>query len=327
MRRRVLGADFEFESASPALLRLVDAAYGGLPAHRLRGRSVPRFRIRLQLAADTPGIAKEPPTPRIHGGAGLLTVTLDAGNFAVVDPAARAGLVVISSAALKRWPRLVRYELLEFAVFTLAHRGQRLVSLHAGCIGAYGRGLLLIGDAGAGKTTLALLAACAGLDFLTEDAAFVDPATLRATGVPNFLHVRADALRHVAERKIAARIRRSPVIRRRSGVEKYEVDLRRMGASPARAPLELAGIVFLAGGLPADDASRAIPELVPLGAAAVRRRLIATQAYAASQPGWAEFVQGMARLPAFELRRGGSPADSLAVLQVLLGVRSGTARR
>src|SRR5262245_28217666 len=45
---QVLGGRFRFETASPRLLKLVRAAFAGLPAHRLPG-PIPRFRIRLEL--------------------------------------------------------------------------------------------------------------------------------------------------------------------------------------------------------------------------------------------------------------------------------------
>ena len=64
-----------------------------------------------------------------------------------------------SEAAVARFGESVaaRYEMLEFAVFTLASRVQGVVPLHAACIGRRGRGLLLMGDSGAGKSTAALL--------------------------------------------------------------------------------------------------------------------------------------------------------------------------
>src|SRR3546814_14776308 len=70
-----------------------------------------------------------------------------------------------------------------------------------------------------------------------------------ATGVANFLHVRADALDGIED--VAARrwIARSPVIPRRSGVEKFEVDLRR-APRPVRlaeAPLRPVGPAVLSG--------------------------------------------------------------------------------
>jgi hypothetical protein len=55
-----------------------------------------------------------------------------------------------------RFPYHARYELIEFAVFTLAARAQGLVPLHAACVGEEGRGLLLMGESGAGKSTASL---------------------------------------------------------------------------------------------------------------------------------------------------------------------------
>src|ERR1700691_4431984 len=55
-RMQILGAQFDFKCGSRRLLRLVDAAYAGLPAHRLGG-AVPRLRVRLEV---TPGGGKAP---------------------------------------------------------------------------------------------------------------------------------------------------------------------------------------------------------------------------------------------------------------------------
>src|SRR3546814_4333811 len=92
------------------------------------------------------------------------------------------------------WPYHLRYELIEFAVFLLAARCQRPVPLHAACVGRGGRGILLLGASGSGKSTLVLHSLLQGLDVLSEDAVFVQPDGMLATGVANFLHVRAAAL-------------------------------------------------------------------------------------------------------------------------------------
>jgi hypothetical protein len=309
---QLLGGRFEFESASRALLRLVAAAYAGLPRHSLPGQAS-RFRIRLQL---TPGDGIEPrsaPPPTLfQGGAGLLAVVMDAANFAVVCPGDHAGLVAISRSML-RFQEQVRYELLEFAVFALAHRSQELVSLHAACVGWQQRGLLLIGESGAGKSVLALHCALRGLDLLTEDATFVVPGSLLATGISNFLHIKADSLRFLDEAAMVARIRKSPVIRRRSGVEKFEIDVRRLHLPLARTPLTLAGIVFVSS-TPAAKGRL----LTPVKRRDVLARLESSQAYAASQPHWKRFVMRLSTLPAMELRRGRHPVDAVDALRVLL---------
>ena len=304
----LLGGRFEFESSSLALLRLVQDAYVGLPRHRLPGEC-PRFRIRLQLTPDDVGeSAATPPLPSFRGGAGLLTVSMNAANFAVTCPAERSGLVAISKSML-RFRRLVRYELLEFAVFTLAHRGQGLVSMHAACVGWQRRGLLLIGQSGAGKSVLALHCALRGLDFLTEDATFVEPASMMATGVSNFVHVKKDALHFLDGDDLASRIRTSPIIRRRSGVEKLEIDMRRLRRPPARKPQTLSGIVFVS-----EASAGKGPLLRRVGQRQLRDRLESSQAYAASQPHWKTFLRRASGLPALELRRGRHPAEGVEAL-------------
>jgi hypothetical protein len=55
----------------------------------------------------------------------------------------------------------------------LKRRG--MYSAHAACLAVGGRGLLLAGVSGAGKTTLALALARAGLQFLGDDTVFVAP--------------------------------------------------------------------------------------------------------------------------------------------------------
>ena len=69
--------------------------------------------------------------------------------------------------------------------------------LHAACVGQGGRGVLLIGESGAGKSTASLHCLLRGLDFVSEDSIFATPDTMLATGVANFLHVRCDSLHSV----------------------------------------------------------------------------------------------------------------------------------
>ena len=110
-------------------------------------------------------------------------------------------------------------------------------------------------------------------------------------------------------------IEQSPTIHRRSGVDKYEVDLRDGRGRLAQEPLELACVVFVSR-QPAEnpqDLVRPVPigELLP--------RLLAEQPYAASQPGWDAFVRTVERRGAYELRRGRHPSDSVDALLQLLG--------
>jgi hypothetical protein len=310
----LLGARFEFRSHSAELLDLVDAAYAGLPAHHLDLLQAP-LRVELTLLeGNAPTEAGEPPEPQMRGGAGLFGAVIDAANFAFVSPESRSATVGISRGLLAHHRYHARYELLEFAVFMLASRAQRLVALHGACVGWQGRGALLIGESGAGKTTLAMQSLLDGLEFLTEDASFVDPASLRATGVANFLHPRFDALRFVRKPEQRALIEASPTIRRRSGVAKYEVDLRQSGGTLAAAPLALHALVLLSA-LAADEG----PLLRPLRREDAFARLRASQPYAAQHENWTSFEASLAQHPCFELRRGSHPAEAVAALRELLG--------
>ena len=194
-------------------------------------------------------------------------------------PDHRSALVVFSPEML-RFPYHTRYELIEFAVFTLAARAQGLMPLHGACVGHDGRGLLLFGDSGAGKSTASLHCLLRGMNFLAEDSMFVTPDTMFATGIANFLHVRCDSLHSVPD-PAAVRIRRSRIIRRRSGVEKYEVDLRRAKFDLAASPLKVARIVFIS-----EQAGRRGVLLTPLRRYDTLVRFKKSQPYAIKQPGW-----------------------------------------
>ncbi|GLQ95547.1 serine kinase [Dyella acidisoli] len=313
VHKQLLGGSFYFESASEALLDLVEAAYGGLPPHRLP-ITVPDFRIELQLVPhrDQPYII-EPPQVQMHSGAGVLCGVIDASNYVVISPAQHRALVVASEDMLD-FPYHLRYELIEFAVFILATRGLGLVPLHGACVGRNGHGLLLLGASGAGKSTMALHSLLNGLDFLSEDAVFVHPETLLATGVANYVHVKPDALRFIEHEAARDWIGKAPVIRRRSGVEKFEADLRHSHGQIAASPLKLVGAVFVSSEQETD--LDALLSFVPSDEIAAR--LHADQPYAAGQPGWLHFQQKMVQTGVHELRRGEHPQVSIEALMRLL---------
>jgi hypothetical protein len=308
----VLGARVRFESNSEELLRLVDSAYAGLPGHEL-SRVQPQLRIRLVLTvSERKRASTEPASLQMLSGAGLLAGTTGSSNFVVVSPYEQGALVVVSPRMLS-FPYHTRFELIEFAVFTLAARAQGLVAMHGACVGRAGSGILLMGPSGAGKSTVTLQCLIEGLGILAEDSVFVTPDTLLATGVSNFLHVRADSLRWIAERRTVAKIRKSPVIRRRSGVRKYEIDLRGGEYPLAERPLKVVAIVFLSA-----QSAAGRPLLKRLAQKEALPMLVREQAYAANQPPWASFIRTVKRLPFFELRRGQHPSESVAALRDLM---------
>jgi hypothetical protein len=312
-RMRLLGGDFHFETDSPQLIRIIEQAYAHLPAHRLGSRALP-LRVRMLLTQQVRPHAgrQEPPLLLPLAAPGLLCGALAGSSFAAMVPEQRSALITVPRSLL-RFPYHLRYELLEFAVYMLAARVQRLTPLHAACVGRGGRGLLLLGPSGAGKSTLALQCLLQGFEFLAEDSVLVKPSGLLATGVANFIHVRRDSLRFLASARLARELGRATLIRRRSGVRKLEIDLRHQRFSLARAPLKLAALLFVSPRTARDGRA-----LRPLGASEAAARLVAEQPYAAAQPGWSAFRNAVTALPAFELQRTGHPQQAVAALESLL---------
>jgi hypothetical protein len=320
----LLGGRFQFESNSKELIALVDEAYAGLPG-QVFSPAPETFQVKLML---TPAPArsvrrtarrKEPPPISMLHGAGIFGSATPSSTFVALCPKERTGLVSVSEEML-RFPYHIRYELLEFAVFTLACRAQGLVPLHAACVGLDGRGILLMGPSGAGKSTVTLQCLLDGFDFLSEDSVFVAPKSMRATGTANFLHVREDSLCWLRQSRVRSIISESPVIQRRSGIEKFEVDLRRKEFRLAKAPLKIVGVAFLS-----PESGGTGPLLRSLSTSETLARLKAEQAYGASLPQWRAFSRTLLRLGGFEVLRGAHPAASVEALRSLLlqgGIKS-----
>jgi hypothetical protein len=312
-RLSVLGGDFTVASTDPALLELAVDAFGRLPKQQLERR--PRqFAVQLVFnnLPQTWAGGAAPPPPMLSAGAGLLCATVDAGNFAVVDVATSRALISVSHSMLAH-AYYARYELIEFAFLTLAARAQSLLPLHAACIGTNGNGVLLMGASGAGKSTLSLHALASGMQLLSEDSAFVVPKSLRVTGVPNYLHLAPSALDFLTPGDLRASIERSPVIQRRSGTTKFEVDLRSVRGEFARAPLKLVATVCLSPRTAARGRA-----LEPLKREAFVTRLREEQPYAMSRANWAGFERRIAALPAYELKRTAHPDIAVAQLKALV---------
>lgn len=311
--KRVLGGLFRFESNSRDLVGLVEAAYGRLPPQALPGVAA-EFRVGMRLLPRraSPWVA-EPPAPRIRQQGNRFRAGIDASNYVVIDPGSRCARIVASEDMLQHAYHL-RCGLIEFAVFILATRAIGLVPLHGACVGRNGRGVLLLGGSGSGKSTLALHGLLQGLELLAEDAVFVHPADLLATGVPNYLHLKGDALDFVADDAVRRWVAHSPVIRRRSGVRKFEVDLRQEYGRPATRPLSLVGTVFVSA-QPADSPDTL---LTPLDAREAGLLLDADQPNASRQPGWQPFKRKILDRGIHQLRRGRHPRDSIDALRRLL---------
>ncbi len=92
------------------------------------------MRIGLQLISSKSHKGRaEPPPLQLLSGAGYVVGASESSTFVVMDAAARSALVTVPARMLG-FPYHTRYELIEFAVFTLATRVRGLIPLHGACV-------------------------------------------------------------------------------------------------------------------------------------------------------------------------------------------------
>jgi hypothetical protein len=139
----------------------------------------------------------------------------DAANFYIVDLLQGFSFGWINAAAVSHRSYL-KYHFLEAAA--LAHIANRHASpVHAACVEWQGRGVLLCGDSGAGKSSLAFACARAGWTYVTDDASFLPngESERRVVGNCHVVRLRPSAVelfKEVAGKPITPRVTGKPSI-------------------------------------------------------------------------------------------------------------------
>ena len=133
--------------------------------------STPPLMLHLGVTANPPDSADLPTAPvcRIQGH--LLSNVADPHNFIVSDVNAGFSFGWVTQRVAEDTPYL-RYHLLEAAVLYMISV-LRATPLHAACVSPAGTGMLLCGDSGAGKSSLAFAGARAGWTFTCDDASYL----------------------------------------------------------------------------------------------------------------------------------------------------------
>ncbi len=128
--------------------------------------SVPPLQIRIGVL---PGSSNEcPPTPTCRGQRNLLTNVADGENYIAMDMRQGFAFGWLTEAAVRNRAYL-RYHFIEGTVWCLLD-ALYLTPVHAACVQLDGHGVLLCGDSGAGKSSLAYACARNGWNFLTDDS-------------------------------------------------------------------------------------------------------------------------------------------------------------
>jgi len=127
--------------------------------------------VLMEVRAGQDGGAILPPAPGHMLLDEMLLEIADADNFFVADLRAGRALGRVTPAAAGCWPYL-RYFFLEAAALCMI-ASMRAVAIHGACVRAGGKGVLLCGDSGEGKSTLAYAGTRAGWTYVSDDATYV----------------------------------------------------------------------------------------------------------------------------------------------------------
>jgi hypothetical protein len=112
-----------------------------------------------------------PPGPTYRVMMPLMVIVADGDNYAIADLAQNKTQVTISWAAVNH-SQYLRYFFLDSTA--CQHISTRHTTpVHAGCVALNERGVLLLGDSGAGKSSLSYACARAGWTYIADDSSFL----------------------------------------------------------------------------------------------------------------------------------------------------------
>lgn len=129
----------------------------------------PPIQFRIGLIED--GSTVCPPCPNSRAHRGVIVRVADQDNFHVADLVHNDSFAWVTTAAVSHRSYL-RYHFLE--AVALSHiAASYSAPIHAACVEWNGHGVLLCGESGAGKSSLAFACARAGWTYITDDASFI----------------------------------------------------------------------------------------------------------------------------------------------------------
>jgi hypothetical protein len=134
-----------------------------------------------------------PPPPVVRAQCNLTVSVADAENYWCCDMATGIGSAWVADRVLTN-ARYLRYHVLEAMAYCLLG-SLRMVTLHAACVALDGRGVLLAGDSGAGKSSLAYACARRGWTYISDDSSSLvrRSRTRTVLGDPRLFRFRATA--------------------------------------------------------------------------------------------------------------------------------------
>lgn len=162
-----LGFPVKLLTNSPAVLEAANISWG----YFKQKFDQPPLELRIGVTTDRTGNPELPPAPIARLQWTQVVNIADANNFITVDFKAGRSFGWITQSIAESQSYL-RYYFLDSAALGMVS-GLRAGCLHAACVSPFGRGMLLCGNTGAGKSTLAYAGARAGWTLLCDDAAYL----------------------------------------------------------------------------------------------------------------------------------------------------------
>jgi hypothetical protein len=178
--------------------------------------------IEVRFAVKGVTSTRPVPPPFPFGQEHLISVVHSRDNFAVadVDRGFIFGWVTADTVEDGGYFRYHFLEALVYLTLTCLH----FVPVHAGCAALGGRGVLLCGDSGCGKTSLAYALARRGWTYVSDDAAYVVRSEAwRAAGRPHHIRFRSSAVQLFPE------LARLPMVLRPTGKLDLEIPTSQLG--------------------------------------------------------------------------------------------------
>jgi hypothetical protein len=216
-----MGFPLDLATNSEEILAAADRIWEQFPANGRESAAT----LRVVVENRDARVPVQPSMPR--GQNHLVTIIHGPDNFALCDLAQSFTFVCLTQ-DVARDHSYIRYHFLEPAGYMMID-ALHLSPVHASCVALNGRAVLLCGDAGAGKTSLAYACARKGWTYLSDDAThIVRNRTDRAVvGRPFRIRFRESASRLFPE------LKQFTPERRPNGKLDIEVDTKALGMSVA----------------------------------------------------------------------------------------------
>ena len=162
-----LGYPVRVLSNSPEVLAAAEQSWN--PFHPVFHREP--LEVLLDVKPDAGSDHTLPPAPTHMLKGSLALEVADVNNYIIADlKKGRAFGRVTETTA--RSSKYLRYHFLEAATFCML-AALRVAGIHAACVRVRGKGVLLCGDSGDGKSTLAFAGARTGWTYVTDDASYI----------------------------------------------------------------------------------------------------------------------------------------------------------